>query len=182
MVISSKTDRRIVAEDPNGAWEPVDGRRREKPAMTLWHNDARALLGHALMRSLDSSRFRVHCGGARLELIERNYFVPDLVVIPAESSMPLRAQVFASNFYASPLSLLVEIWPPPTDAWCVDEKIPLYKARGDKEIWRMRPYERTLTIGRRQPGETCSESFHKNGAFHPAFHPNVAIDLGRLFI
>jgi Uma2 family endonuclease len=182
MVLSAETYRRIVTEDPDGIWELVDGRLREKPAMSFQHDDTCSYLGHDLTRQLDRSQYRVHINGARLERNERNYFVPDIAVLPAELFEPLRARSHALNFYDQPLPLVVEVWSPSTGTFDVDEKIPQYKARGDREIWRIHPYEQTLTIWRQQPDGSYAESFHKNETVYPAFLPNVAIDLPSLFI
>lgn len=182
MALTAETYRRIVAEDPNGTWELVDGRLREKPAMSFQHHDVCALLGRDLLVQLDLAYFRVHIGGSRLERNERNYFVPDVAVIPVELFAPLREKPNALDLYSQPLPLVVEVWSPSTGSYGVDEKIPQYMARGDKEIWRIHLFERTLTIWRRQPDGTYVESFHKNETVYPAFLPNVAIDLASLFI
>src|SRR3712207_8267863 len=49
--------------------------------------------------------------------------------------------------------------------------------RGDLEIWRIHPYERTLTAWRRQPDGSYGEAVHTLGIIHPVALPNVAIDL-----
>ncbi len=183
MVLTAETYRRIVAEDPNGTWELVDGRLREKPGMSFQHHDVCAYLSHDLIRQLNRAEFRVHIGGTRLERTERNYVVPDIAVIPASLFVPLmKGREYVLDFFAEPLPLVVEVWSPSTGSYDVDEKIPQYKARGDKEIWRIHPYERTLTIWRLQSGGTFVESFHRDESVSPAFSPNVVIDLAALFI
>ena len=112
----------------------------------------------------------------------RNYFVPDVAVIPAEFFIPLQSRPQALDFYDQPLPLVVEVWSPSTGTFDVDEKIPQYKARGDREIWRIHPYEQTLTIWRQELDGSYVESFHKNETVYPAFLPNVAIELSSLFI
>jgi Uma2 family endonuclease len=182
MAVSAETYRRLVAEDSNATWELVDGRLREKPAMSFQHNDVSALLGYSLMTRLDLALFRVHFNGTRLERNDRNYFVPDIAVIPAELFIPIRTRMNALDFYAQPLPLVVEVWSPPAPTYDVDEKIPQYKARGDREIWRIHPYEKTLTIWRQQPDGSYVESFHRNETVYPASLSNVAIELPSLFI
>ena len=182
MAVSAETYRRIVGEDSNGTWELVDGRLREKPGMTFEHHDVCAYLGHSLMGQLDRALFRVHINGTRLERNERNYFVPDIAVIPAELFIPVKAQRNSLDLFAQPLPLVVEVWSPSTGTYDVDEKIPQYKARGDREIWRIHPYEETLTTWRQEPDGSYVESFHKNETVYPAFLPNVAIELQSLFV
>ncbi len=182
MVLSAETYRRIVSEDTHGTWELVDGRLREKPGMSFQHHDICAFLGFLLQGQLDRALFRIHINGSRLERNERNYFVPDIALIPVELFAPLQAIPNALDLYAQPLPLVVEVWSPSTGSYDVDEKIPEYMARGDKEIWRVHSREKTLTAWRRQPDGTYVESFHRNETVHLAFLPNVSIDLTALFV
>jgi Uma2 family endonuclease len=76
---------------------------------------------------------------------------------------------------------VVEVWSPSTGDYDVDAKLPVYQQRGDLEIWRIHPYERTLTAWRRQPNGSYQETIHREGVVKPAALPGVAIDLGPLF-
>ncbi len=182
MVLSAETYRRIVSEDTNGTWELVDGRLREKPALSFQHHDTSFFLGFLLQGQLDRASFRVHVNGSRLERNERTYFVPDIAVIPVELFGPLQAIPNALNLYVQPLPLVVEVWSPSTGTYDGDEKIPQYMARGDKEIWRLYPYEKTLKAWRRQPDGAYVESFHRNDTVQADFLPNVSINLASLFV
>jgi hypothetical protein len=64
----------------------------------------------------------------------------------------------------------------------VDQKLPEYKLRGDFDIWRLHPYERTLTACRRQPDGTYSEVVFHGGLLQPVALPNVAINLDALWV
>jgi Uma2 family endonuclease len=75
----------------------------------------------------------------------------------------------------------VEIWPRSTGDYDVEEKLPEYQRRGDLEIWRLHPYERTLTAWRRQPDGSYTETIYTGGVVHPVALPGVAIDLDALF-
>jgi Uma2 family endonuclease len=55
------------------------------------------------------------------------------------------------EYYEQPLPLVVEVWSPSTGEYDIDSKLPEYQARGDKEIWRLHPYERTVRSWQRQP-------------------------------
>lgn len=83
--------------------------------------------------------------------------------------------------YSSPLPLVVEIWSPSTGDYDVDSKIPEYQRRGDLEIWRIHPFERTLIIWRRQPDGSYTEEHVTGGIVTPVALPNVSIDLNTLF-
>jgi len=62
----------------------------------------------------------------------------------------------------------------------VDAKLAVYQQRGDLEIWRIHPYERTLTSWRRQPDGSYEESIHRGGTISPVALTGVAIDLDAL--
>ena len=75
---------------------------------------------------------------------------------------------------------MVEVWSPSTGDYDVDAKLPVYQQRGDLEIWRIHPYERTLTTWRRQPDGSYEETLHRDGTITPVALPGVTIDLGAL--
>ena len=63
----------------------------------------------------------------------------------------------------------------------VERKLPEYRARGDLEIWRIHPYDRTLTAWRRQPDGSYLESVYRGGIVPVGSVPGVTIDLDALF-
>lgn len=83
--------------------------------------------------------------------------------------------------YEGPLPLVVEVWSPSTGEYDVDTKLPEYQRRGDLEIWRLHPFDRTLIAWRRQPDGSYSESQYTGGTVRPVALPGVAIDLDTLF-
>ena len=83
--------------------------------------------------------------------------------------------------YDQPLPLVVEVWSRSTGDYDVEEKLAVYQQRGDLEIWRIHPYERTLTAWRRQPDGSFEQSVHHDGIISPAALPSVEIDLAALF-
>jgi hypothetical protein len=62
-----------------------------------------------------------------------------------------------------------------------DVELPEYQRRGDLEIWRLHPYERTLIAWRRQPDGTYDQVTFTSGTVQPVALPNVTIDLAVLF-
>ena len=64
---------------------------------------------------------------------------------------PLLDQHDVLEVYDQPLPLVVEVWSRSTGDYDVEEKLAVYQQRGDLEIWRIHPYERTLTAWRRLP-------------------------------
>jgi hypothetical protein len=63
----------------------------------------------------------------------------------------------------------------------VDTKLPEYQARGDDEIWRIHPVERTLIAWRKQADGSYVESVHREGVVEPVALPGVRIPLDALF-
>jgi hypothetical protein len=60
-------------------------------------------------------------------------------------------------------------------------KIPTYKLRGDLEIWRVQPFERSVTVWLRQPDGDYSETVYHGGMVTLTALPGVTIDLDALF-
>lgn len=93
---------------------------------------------------------------------------------------PLRGRRDVLEAYGAPLPLVVEVWSPSAGEYNVDSKLPEYRRRGDIEIWRIHPFDRTLTAWRRQRDGSYTEA-HYTAVVHPVALPNVAIDLDTLF-
>ncbi len=179
--ISEEAYRRLALADPGGQWELHEGRLREKPGMSVEHGGVMTELAYMLRGQLDRNEYRVRTHHARLRRSPENYYVPDVVVIPAALERALRRNPGSLDAYAAPLPLVVEIWSPSTGAYDIDEKLPQYQARGDIEIWRLHPYDRTLTAWQRQLDGSYVETVHREGIVRPASLPGVAIDLAALF-
>jgi Uma2 family endonuclease len=103
------------------------------------------------------------------------------MVIPSAMEQRQRGGPGHLEVYAEPLPLVVEVWSPSTGDYDVDGKLPEYQQRGDLEIWRIHPYERTLTRWVRRPDGSYSESVQRGGTVAPAALPGVTIDLDALF-
>ena len=76
---------------------------------------------------------------------------------------PLLDQQDVLEVYDQPLPLVVEVWSRSTGDYDVEEKLAVYQQRGDLEIWRIHPYERTLTAWRRLPDGSYEETIHQRG-------------------
>ncbi len=179
--VSEETYRRLALDERNGKLELYQGQLREKPGKSVEHGDIMFHLGLLLQNHLDRGRFRVRTDHARLRRSAAAYYVPDVAVIPAAMERALRERPGSLDAYAEPLPVVVEIWSPSTGDYDIDEKLPGYQQRGDLEIWRVHPYERMITVWRRQPDGTYIESIVRDGALHPVALPGVSIDLDTLF-
>jgi Uma2 family endonuclease len=179
--VSEEEYRRFALGDPHGQWELVDGRLREKPPISAAHGDAMSELGRQLLAQLDPGEFRVRFNHARLRRSPRNYYIPDIAVLPRATVRALRERPDALDAYPDPLPLVVEIWSPSTGDYDVDTKIPAYQVRRDLEIWRLHPYERTLTVWVRQPDGSYAETAYTGGAVRLSALPEVGVDLDAVF-
>jgi hypothetical protein len=59
--------------------------------------------------------------------------------------------------------------------------VPVNQQRGDLEIWRIYPYERSLTAWRRQPDGSYEATTHRGGIVTPVALSGVEINLDELF-
>ncbi|MFN8592287.1 MAG: Uma2 family endonuclease [Thermomicrobiales bacterium] len=169
----------FVGSGVDGQWELHDGRLVEKPGMSWRHLDIAFELGHLLRNQLDRAEYRVFVEG-RVRRPTATIFIPDVLVVPTAYGAHLVDDPRLAIF-SDPLPFVAEVWSPSTGDYDVETKIPIYRQRGDREIWRIHPYERTLTRWVRQPDERYVASSHRSGIIALAALPGVIIDLDRLF-
>lgn len=179
MPVSEAKFLKLALEDP-GRWELFCGELVERPGMTYEHNDVAMKLLGWLYQQLDGTLFRIRSQVGHVNRTELNYFIPDVFVVPIDLAREQQG-TRRLEAYSAPLPLVVEIWSPTTGSYDINVKLTEYQRRGDLEIWRIHPYDRTLTAWRRQPDGSYSETEHTTGSVRPAFLPNVTIDLDRLF-
>jgi Uma2 family endonuclease len=177
--MSEDAYQQFVLSGVEGAWELHDGRLVEKPGMSWKHGDIVMLLGHLLMSQLDRAEYRVFTE-LRVCRPAATVFLPDLVVVPTSYGEAIRDLPVLAIF-SEPLPLVVEVWSPTTGDYDIDAKRPVYQQRGDLEIWRIHPYERTLTSWRRQPDGSYEQMIHRGGTLTPVALPGVIIDLNTLW-
>jgi Uma2 family endonuclease len=178
--INEQEYRELALSEQNRLWELWDGVPREKPLMSMKHEDVASYLGAALIVQLDRRLYRVNINGGRARLSPRSYYIPDVVVIPAAYKLPFEDDPRAFNAFAEPLPLVVEIWSPSTGHYDVSTKLQGYRERGDSEIWFIHPYERTLSAWRRQSDESYAEEIYRGGVVPVASLPGVVIDFDAL--
>src|SRR5918996_6276407 len=86
--ISEQEYRELALNDPDSRWELWDGVPREKPLMSMKHDDLAFYLGYLLQSQLDRNVYRVNVNGGKTRHSPRNYSIPDVVVIPAAFLLP----------------------------------------------------------------------------------------------
>ncbi len=182
MPISFETYARVALEDTDEQWELVCGQLRQKPPMTIEHDGSGWRLTTQLVRQLDDRRFLVS-QAARVRISASNFFIPDLCVIPITLERRIRRERPRElAVLDEPLPLVVEVWSPSTGDYDMETKIPGYRECGDAEIWRLYPYDRTLTAWRRQPDGSYAETQYTGEVIvEPASLPGVRIDLAAVF-
>jgi Uma2 family endonuclease len=169
---------RFVLSGVQVSWELHEGRLVEKPGVTFRHGQIPMLLGHFLLSQLDRDAYEV-VSELRVRRPSATVFMPDLMVVPAAYSAEIRDRPVLAIF-SDPLPLVVEVWSPSTGDYDVDARLPVYQQRGDLEIWRIHPYERTLTAWRRESNGSYQETVHRGGIVTPVALPGVEIDLDEL--
>jgi len=181
MATAVRTYEEIALGDDERQWELHLGELREKPGMSVGHNYVVGELDGALRDGLDRTEFKVSVNACRLRAGDDIYYIPDLVVVPVAYVEALRDRWDRLEVYAEPVPLVVEVWSPSTGTYDVDTKIPAYRVRGDAEIWRVHPFERTLTAWRRRSDGGYDVDVHRGGIVRPVALAGVAIDLDALF-
>jgi putative restriction endonuclease len=176
MRVSEAEYLRLAAEQPDEKWDLDCGVLRRKPPMTWGHNWAARRLHRDLLDQLGRDEFDVVIDQARVRGSASRYYIPDLFVVPMrlvrQGLMEHRHELEA---YREPVPLVVEVWSPPTGNYDVDPEVPQYKQRGDLEIWRIHPYERTLVTWRLQADGSYTETLFTEGSIQPIALPNVTI-------
>lgn len=181
MVVTAQTFEEFVLEHPDEPWEMHRGQLREKPPMSFEHNDVMVELAFQLRAQLDRHEYRVRVNAGHVYRSDATYYIPDVFVLPLAMGEPFRGRPGVLEVYRGPLPLVVEIWSVSTGGYDVDDKLPAYQARGDAEIWRLHPYERTLIAWRRQPDGSYTATEYRGGIVPAQSLPGVSIDLDALF-
>jgi Uma2 family endonuclease len=171
----------LALSDPDGLWELWDGEPREKPGMSYRHNRDMFELGYALRLQIDLGQYEVRVNTSRVPYAARSYFIPDVLVLPAALARAQPDEPGHLERYDSPLPLVVEVWSRSTGEYDLSTKLAAYQARGDAEIWRLHPYEQTLTRWVRQANGTYVEESFVGGLVALAALPGVVVDLDALF-
>ncbi len=181
MPISERLYRQPVLNDQDGRWELRCGHLVRKPEMTREHNWLAQYLTFFLQSQLGLGDFTVLTNQAPLRRSPTEYFIPDVAVVPVALARQRFPRPGMWEMYTDPLPLVVEVWSPSTGDYDVDTKVREYQRRGNLEIWRVHPYERTLTAWRRQADGSYTASSYAGGTVHPVALLGVAIDLDALF-
>ena len=180
MVISTATYERVALEDDDHIWELENGQLRRKPDMTHEHNEATMELLLQLAAQLDMSRYALRQNMGHLSAPPGHSYVPDVFILPRTYFKPRAPVPSGLETYTQPMPFLCEVWSPSTGDYDTDAKLPYYQARGDLEIWRVHPYDETVTAWRRQPdGSYRQESL--TGTVALAAFPEIRVNIDRLF-
>lgn len=181
MPITDETYERVALEDEDEIWELVCGKLRKKPIMTVEHNHVIERLFRQLARQLDEDTWAIRTDTGRVRVAPRHQYVPDLFVLPLAAVRRLAERPRTFESYPEPVPLVVEVWSRRTGAYDVETKFPDYQRRGDAEIWRIHPYQRTLTAWVRQPGGSYAQTVYRGGTIQLTALPGVTIDIDALF-
>ncbi len=180
-LVSEAAYLQIAMDNPDTPWELHHGQLREKPAMTCDHNWLMYKLGFMFGQQLDWNEYQIRINSGQVSRPTANYYIPDVFVLPTKLTESFSGQAELLEAYAVPLPLVVEVWSRSIGTYDINEKLDEYRRRGDLEIWRLHPYERTLTTWCRQPDGSYEETLYQGGLVRPVALPGVTIDLDALF-
>ncbi len=91
-ILSEQAYRELVESDDDHLWELWDGVPVEKPPMSMKHDNFSFRLGFLLQSQLDWDAYRVNVNGGKTRYTARNFYIPDVVVIPAIIPTSLRGR------------------------------------------------------------------------------------------
>ena len=171
----------FVLDHPGHAWELHLGQVREKPPMSAEHSHVLDECASMLYAQIDRTRYRIRVNTGRVASNDDRHYIPDLFVVEAERVAAARRRGEPLETYRDPVPLVIEIWSPSTGKYDVDKKIPAYLERGDVEIWRLHPLDRSLKGWRRRPDGEYDEFSASDGVVEPMALPGVGVDLDALF-
>jgi hypothetical protein len=182
MSVSPATFEAVVMEESDRKWELHRGRLREKRLMSFGHNEScRNLIWH-LQHQLDRSNYEVRSSAGYLRDSDDTWCLPDVSVLPITFTARFTANPTEFESYTEPFPFVAEGWVPTTLSYNLDVKFRAYRLRGDEEIWRIHPFERTLTAWRRQPDGEYIETVHEGGIVRLHALPTVTINVEALFV
>lgn len=182
MAISAKTYEQVALENDDELWELDCGRLRRKPGMTADHNDVTMHIAGEAYVALDRDQFVVRSNSARLRSGSGAFYIPDVCVVPRPMfERARRDRPRGLETYEDPVPFVVEVWSPSTGEYDVEVKLAAYQQRGDREIWRIHPIERTVTVWRRRADGGYDEQVYREGEIAPVALPGVRIAIARLF-
>ena len=178
--LSEETYTQLAMASPDRRLELYEGELREKPGMSEGHRGIVLRLARQLQAQLDAAEYEVRINEVRVRGAADTIVIPDLVVIPttdrdADGRWSLLPTV------TRPIPLIVEVWRPPAGGYDVDARIALYRQRGDLEIWRIHPQDRTLTSWVRQADGDYAETIYQSGLAQPAMLTRATSDRGARF-
>jgi Uma2 family endonuclease len=107
-------------------------------------------------------------------------FIPDVMVVPTAYGARF-VDSHSLAIFSDPFPLVVEVWSPSTGRYDVETKIPVYQQRGDLEIWRIHPYEHTVTSWVRQADGSYQETVYRSGTIQLAALPGVEVAVDDIF-
>ena len=181
MVLTTSTYEQTVLAEPGRAWELHDGELREKPAMSVDYNHAMYEIVRQLAIQLDPRQHEFRMDAGRTRHSAENYFIPDVMIVPRALVEAFAGRASRLEIYREPLPFVAEVWSPSTGGYDVDAKFPEYRRRGDREIWRMYPYGREVTMWRLGPDGQYAMTVVHGGVVPLLALPDVIVDIDDVF-
>lgn len=168
----------LVLEDSNAPWELHDGLLVEKLGMSVWHGDSTFYLAYQIASQVDRKQFRLRSNHGRIRASGNSYFVPDVIVIPTHMIGPDPNRI---DVYEDAMPFVAESLSPSTRTYDVLKKLPVYRARSDREIWLLDPPKHSVRMWRLMDDDGYDEQVVTGGKIELHALPGVVIDIDALF-
>lgn len=149
--------------------------------MSFGHNRTARGLARQLILQLSPDEYEVLQNQGHASLPGGDSYIPDVAVVPSVLTAVFLSDPRRFETYSDPLPFVAEIWSPSTGNYEVDVKIPGYQRRGDAEIWRIHPFDRTVTIWRISTDGHYVETLYRSGVLELQALPGIHISLDELF-
>jgi len=179
--ISEEDYRWLALEDPRITWELHDGLLVEKPGMSFEHGDTGFYLAFQIANQVDRKLYHLRSNHGRVRATASTFFIPDVMVIPTAILGPERYRPDVLEAYDVPLPFVAESLSRSTSRYDVMIKLPIYRARGDREIWLIDPFKPMVQMWRRRADGSYDEQTLTGGRIELHALPGVVIDLDELF-
>jgi Uma2 family endonuclease len=182
MPVTEATYERLALEDGDEQWEYVCGHVRKKPPMTQEHESVGWWLAVTIQNQLDREHFEARFNSGRTRRPGSTWLVPDVVVIPVAYFDKTRG-TGRLEVYDDPFPFVAEVWSKSTADYDIETKFQEYRKRGDLEIWRLHPYERSVMAWRRQSDGSYDETRYSldDGEAPVLSLPRVVVKFAEIF-
>lgn len=168
----------LALVDSDTAWELHEGLLVEKAGGSARQGQAGFEIAFQIANQVDRNQFRLRNNHGRIRATRNSSFIPDVIVVPITM---LGTNLNRLEIYEDPLPFVAESLSPSTRNYDVLRKLPVYRERGDREIWLLDPPKHSVRIWRLMDDGVYNEQIISGGKIELHSLPRVVIDIDALF-